>query len=252
MQHACLFVICGCYAAYLPEILHARARRRGYAPVLQPEAGDTLNDHGPPQLEISDETLVARIVQRDVPAFSLMYDRYAPTVYTLAAHMLGPAEAEEVVQEVFLRLWHKADQFDATRGSFGAWFMTITRHRIFDEVRRRTQQQRLVAAEQVDHLLAEVADPSVDVEQEAWLREQGSAVLQALQSLPDEQRQVLVLAYFGGLSQSAIARHLDCPLGTVKKRIRLGMHKLRLQLRRQGLSEEPPAESTTTITDEQR
>lgn len=178
--------------------------------------------------EPSDETLVARVVQRDVMAFSLLYDRYVQSVYAMAVYMLGKVEAEEMVQEIFLRLWYRADQFDAERGLFRSWFMAVARHCIVDELRQRSQEeQRLVRAENVEQLLAGARDPMVDVEQEVDLREDSTTVLRALQALPSEQRRALVLVYFGGLSQSSIAQRLGWPLGTVKKRIRLGMQKLR-------------------------
>lgn len=199
-----------------------------------------------PQLEPSDETLAARAARRDVAAFSLLYDRYARLIYVMAAHTLGGADAEEVVQEVFLRLWNKAEQFQPARGPFRAWFMTVARHHLLDRLRRHGQHQRLVATQAVDQLLIEVVDPSADVEEQAWLLACGDAVLHALRELPAEQRRVLVLAYFGGLSQAAIAQGLGLPLGTVKKRTRLGLQKLRVSLSRQGLGTETSAGSTRT------
>jgi RNA polymerase sigma-70 factor (ECF subfamily) len=158
-------------------------------------------------------------------AFSVLYDRYARSVYVLAVTALDRAEAEEIVQEVFLRLWRKADQFQPERGPFGAWFMTIARHHLWD-VLRRLHREPSLAAEVIDQLLMESATNAASVEEEAWSQEVGEAVLHALQGLPAEQRRALVLAYFGGLSQSSIAQHLGWPLGTVKKRIRLGLQKL--------------------------
>jgi RNA polymerase sigma-70 factor (ECF subfamily) len=184
--------------------------------------------------EPSDESLVARVVERDAAALGQLYDRYAPGIYAMAAHLLGSTDAEEVVQEVFLRLWHKAAQFDPQRSAFGAWFMAVARHHILDELRWRNhragQHAHVSGTEAVEQLLARAADPRADVEAEAERQERGAAVRQALTLLPAEQRRVLVLAYFGGLSQSAIAVHLGCPLGTVKKRMRLGMQKLRTHL----------------------
>lgn len=208
-----------------------------------------MDDHHGPQPEPSDEALVARVVERDLTAFSSLYDRYAQPVYALAAHMLGSADAEEVVQEVFLRLWNKAAQFDGERGRFGAWFMAVARNYALDELKRRGQQQRVVAAEKIDQLLAEAADPAVDVEEEAWERQRGDAVLRALQNLPPEQRRVVVLAYFGGLSHTSIAQHLGWPLGTVKKRVRLGLQKLRASLAEEGLTMEAPAEPAPSSTE---
>jgi RNA polymerase sigma-70 factor, ECF subfamily len=176
-------------------------------------------------LDPSDEALVERVRRQDMTAFSVLYDRYARIIYVLAATALDRAEAEEIVQEVFLRLWYKANQFQPERGSFGAWFMTIARHHIWD-VARRLHREPSLAAEVIDQLLVESSSSVANVEEEAWSQEVGQAVLEVLQELPTKQRHVLVLAYFGGLSQSSIAQHLGWPLGTVKKRIRLGLQKL--------------------------
>ncbi len=161
----------------------------------------------------------------DVEALSLLYDRHARAVYAFAAHAIGRSEAEEVVQDCFVRLWRRAGQFDARRGSFTAWFMAIAQNRVVDELRRRGKGR--IAAEQIESVLMEAVDPAADPEEEAWQRTQSDRLVQALRELPAEQRRVLVLAYFGGLSQSEIAVGLGLPLGTVKKRIRLGLQKLR-------------------------
>lgn len=204
------------------------------------------NDILPQPDEPNDELLVARVVQRDVAAFTLLYDRYVHSVYAMAVYMLGAADAEEVVQEVFLRLWHKADQFEAGRGRFKSWFMSVVRHYILDKLRQRNQQQeQLIVADDIHQLLASVKDPLVDIEREVGLREDSTMVLQALQALPAEQRRALVMAYFGGLSQSSIAQRLGWPLGTVKKRIRLGMQKLRAALAPQEVSTEVKNRSTS-------
>src|SRR5688500_5779106 len=94
---------------------------------------------------IDDATLDWRVCLRDAAAFGALYDRYAPAVYALAAHVLGTGAAEEVVQDVFLRLWQRAAQFDPQRSPFGAWFMAIARHRVLDELRTRGQARRLAA-----------------------------------------------------------------------------------------------------------
>ncbi len=184
--------------------------------------------------EPSDEVLVARVVQGDAAAFTALYERYAPRIYAWAAHALGDSRAEDVVQEVFLRLWNKSAQFDEGRGPFGAWLMAIARHYLLRELERGSQLQRLVAAEAIDAVLA-AALSALTVEDQAWRRERDGAVVRALKSLPVEQRHVLVLAYFGGLTQSSIARKLGSPLGTVKKRTRLGLQKLRDSLGKQGI-----------------
>lgn len=180
--------------------------------------------------EPTDESLVARVVAGDLAAFTLLYERYERPVYVMATHMLGAQEAEDVVQEAFLRLWRRADQFDAARGRFAPWFLAIARHEVLARLRHRTREQRLALTGDIDDLLAAAKDPTVDIEDEAWRRERGDIVLHALNGLPSEQRRVLVLAYFGELSQATIAASLGWPLGTVKKRVRLGLQKLRRSL----------------------
>lgn len=181
------------------------------------------------QLAASDATLVGRISHGDVAAFETLYRRYAREVFALAAHVLGRQDADEVVQDVFLKLWQRAGQFDPARGSFTAWFMAIARHRVFDQLKRR--RSAVAVAEAIDELLETAPDPRPGPGQRAWRAERRETVLAAVKELPAEQRRIVVLAYFGGLSQSAISEALGVPLGTVKKRIRLGLDKLRASLR---------------------
>lgn len=148
----------------------------------------------------------------------------------MAVYMLGRNEAEEVVQEVFLRLWDKADQFNGDRGLFRPWFMTIARNHILTQLRLRGHERQVAVTYDVERALAFQPDPAVDIEGAAAIRERRGEVLRALRQLPEEQRIVLVMAYFGGLSQSGISRELNLPLGTVKKRTRLGLRKLRALL----------------------
>lgn len=197
---------------------------------------------------ISDEMLAARLTARDMQAFSLLYDRYTHSVYAMAGHMLGVGEAEEAAQEIFMRLWNKAAQYDPARGPFSHWFMSIARNHILDKLRARSERLRVVAAEEIDFLLAEAADPRVDVLDQVWQRQRGDALQQALQRIPAEQRRVIVLAYFGGMSQSEISMHLDVPLGTVKKRIRLGLQKMRAALSPQALLDRDWS-ATDTLTE---
>lgn len=181
--------------------------------------------HARTQQAVPDTTLVARVARGDVGAFTVLYERYARVILAMAAHTVGRTDAEEVVQDVFLRLWNRAGQFDGARGSFSAWFMTIARHRVVDELQRRRKGP--VAVEAVHELLS--ANSGGELVEEPALTDR-RFVLDAVRALPEEQRRVLVLAYFGGMSQSAIAAHLDLPLGTVKTRIRLGLQKLRESL----------------------
>jgi RNA polymerase sigma-70 factor (ECF subfamily) len=151
-------------------------------------------------------------------------------VYVLAAYLLDSQMAEESVQEVFLRLWHRAGQFDPARGVFAAWLMAIARHQVRAELRRRGRERQLTAAGEVEAVLAAVQDPDPEVDDIVWSRDCAAAVRRAMRDLPPDQRQAVVMVYFGDLSHRAIAEALGWPLGTVKKRIQLGMAKLRAAL----------------------
>lgn len=178
----------------------------------------------------SDEELAAAVARGDIAAFSVLYDRYAQRIYAWGAHVVGAAEAADIVQEVFLRLWEKAAQFDPGRGRFATWFMAVARHHLISVAKKRSQQERLVAAAEIERLLANTVDERANTEREALGNIRGDAVVRALADIPAEQRRVLILAYFAGLTQSQIAAQLREPLGTVKKRTRLGLQKLRLAL----------------------
>ncbi len=181
-----------------------------------------------PRHDAEDTTLIARLARGDLQAFDVLYDRYARDVYALAVHVVPRADAEEIVQDVFERIWRSAVRFDEERGSFVAWLMTIARNRVLDELRRqRTTRHSL---EEIEEVLLHSADPSVDLEESVWSKQRRRAVLEALRALPEEQRRAVVLAYFGGLTRASIARELGWPLGTVKKRIQLGLQKLRRAL----------------------
>jgi RNA polymerase sigma-70 factor (ECF subfamily) len=178
-----------------------------------------------------DESLTARVAAGDVAAFTELYERYAQRIYAWCVHTLGAGRAEDAVQEIFLRLWQAAAQFDPARGRFVTWFFAVARHYLVHEMRKAGVRRRAdVAAE----IAVVFAAPTADPEELASARDEAIALARALLRLPEEQRQVLAMAYFGGLSQSQIAAHLAVPLGTVKKRVRLGMGKLRVAL-------EPPA-----------
>lgn len=177
-----------------------------------------------------DEVLVARLAQSDRVAFALLYDRYARMVYSMGGRMVGASRADDLTQEVFLLLWQRAAQFDPERGVFRAWLLTIARHRMLEELRKQGRRRQVAVSEAIEAVLIGADDPAPDVEDRVWRSARGDRVRGALQTLPPEQRRVLLLAYFGGLSQSAIADRLGLPLGTVKKRVRLGLQKLRAQL----------------------
>ena len=182
-----------------------------------------------------DSTLVSRAAGGDERALGELYDRYGAMAYSLACAVVGePADAEEVVAEAFAQVWRSAAGFDPARGSVAAWIATISRTRALDLVRSRKRRARVVeeAAVMSDEGESLVFAPSVEsADRSAELTEASAIVRKSLSDLPTEQRRVIELAYFGGLSQSEIAERLSQPLGTVKTRMRSGMEKLRQALR---------------------
>jgi RNA polymerase sigma-70 factor (ECF subfamily) len=180
---------------------------------------------------VSDEELMQRLFTCDRDAFEKIYDRYGDLVYSTALRVLrDPHLAQDISQEIFIRLWRKPESYVVERGRFLTWLISVTRNRAVDEVRARGRRQRHETAspeEQERELPAGTAnDPALN----AQLAEQRRIVRAALAEIPPEQRQVIELAFFGGFTQQEIADRLAQPLGTVKTRIRLGMQKLRAAL----------------------
>jgi RNA polymerase sigma-70 factor, ECF subfamily len=178
--------------------------------------------------QLDDETLVRLLVRQDVRALEVLYHRYSRPIFSLALKILGDREVvEEVVQEVFLRLWTRAFGYDPQRGKLLSWLLTITHHRAIDELRRRRSQPEVDGLQDQQASVEESdADPSKSLAQV----EEREAVQQALNQLPESQRRPIELAYYGGLTQVEIAQLLREPLGTIKTRMRLGMQKLRVLL----------------------
>lgn len=174
----------------------------------------------------SDEAVVERLRQRDPRALETLYDRYSRPVYSLALRILHDrALAEEIVQEVFLKLWRQPERYSAERGRFAPWLLSVTHHRAIDELRTSQADLRFGSGELPVGF--ELRNSEVDPAEVTWYREEQEQVRDALVQLPDSQRRVIELAYFGGLTQAQIAALTGEPLGTVKTRIRLGMQKLR-------------------------
>jgi RNA polymerase sigma-70 factor (ECF subfamily) len=183
------------------------------------------------QEELSDEELMQRLSLRDRRAFEEIYDRYGDLVYSTALRVLrDPHLAEDISQEIFVRLWRKPDRYVAERGRFLTWLISVTRNRAVDEVRARGRRQRYETASPEEQERELPADTANDPALTAQLAEQRRIVRGALTELPPEQRQVIELDFFGGLTQQEIADRLSQPLGTVKTRVRLGMQKLRVAL----------------------
>jgi RNA polymerase sigma-70 factor (ECF subfamily) len=180
---------------------------------------------------IGDEALVARLAEKDADALEVLYDRHSRPVFSLALKMLGDVTiAEEVVQEVFLKLWRNPDRFVAGRGKFRTWLLGVTHHRAIDEIRSRRSDtlRRATGDHEAEAML--IQDPDPDPSELAWLGVQHEVVQRAMDTLPAEQREVIDLAYFKGLTHSEIAATLGEPLGTVKTRVRLAIQKLRVAL----------------------
>lgn len=169
--------------------------------------------------------LIALTAQGDQAALTTFYDRTSPQVFGFILRILNNREAaEEVTLDVYTQVWRQAHMYDATRGAPGAWLMTVARTRAIDRLRARaTEYGRLESLDAVELFASDADTPEQDVEGE----ERRRYVQQALAALTAEQRQVVALAYFYGLSQSEIAEKLQLPLGTVKTRMRSGLIKLR-------------------------
>jgi RNA polymerase sigma-70 factor (ECF subfamily) len=181
--------------------------------------------------QIVDEVnLLARIVQRDRFALSQLYDLYARVLYAVAFKSLGSVEdSEEVVLDVFAQIWRIAERYDSSKGRVDTWLFTIARSRILDRLRSK---QRIAKTAAVSQNAVEIRSPklSVDPIEDALISERRTLVLAALKQIPKEQRQVIDLAYYKGLSHSEIAARTGLSLGTVKTRIRLGLSKLKVSL----------------------
>jgi RNA polymerase sigma-70 factor (ECF subfamily) len=174
-----------------------------------------------PQGEGDDLSLVGRASRGDRQALQALYERYASKAMAVALRVLRlTSEAEEVVQETFLEVWRRAPEFDPARGSPQAWLLTICRTRAIDRLRSRVASARVLNQPEGGGLSA--PSPSEGAER----RQTRERIDAALARLPPEQRRVLELAYFEGLSQSEIAERTGEALGTVKTRVRLGMEKL--------------------------
>jgi RNA polymerase sigma-70 factor (ECF subfamily) len=174
----------------------------------------------------SDEDVLAAVQARDDAALAELYDRYGRLAFGLAYRILGErGVAEDVVQEAFLAVWRRADSYRTDRGSVRGWLMSIVHNASIDRRRGRfKREQGDVALDELAFKLETDADETFATVAEGIVAEQ---VRRALTGLPEEQRQAIELAYFGGLTQQEIAVRTGTPLGTVKSRLRLGLHKLR-------------------------
>lgn len=202
------------------------------------EAQRPLRGHGPPgapadgasEDEPDDRELLLRIVSQDRDALDLLYGRYMTPVYSMALHMLKqPPLAEEVTQDVFLNIWLKAASFNAERGQPRSWIMSVAHHRVVDVIRSRRRSMQMTDPEGYD-TLERIPSGGASVESQVQQNIDRERIMRALATLPESQREVILLAYFEGYSQSEMAEFLSEPLGTIKTRVRLAMQKLRAAL----------------------
>jgi RNA polymerase sigma-70 factor, ECF subfamily len=169
----------------------------------------------------SDEALVALVVRSDQVALSELYDRYGRVAYNLAYRILrDPALAEDAVQEAFLTVWRTAARFLPERSKASTWILTLVHRRAVDLVRREERRR----AEPLDETLEPAGE---ETDESAWLRLERERVQTALRRLPDQQREALELAYYGGFTQSELAERLGLPLGTIKSRMFAGLARMR-------------------------
>lgn len=175
----------------------------------------------PDNTAFDEAELINRIKTRDQSALSELYQRFGGLVYGLAMRVLQNAGfAEEVTQDIFLKIWDQPDSWDSTRGKLLNWLMTVTRYTAIDRLRK---EQRRPSWSAID-----IEDVFNIAGKQALVDEQDAMLLRTLiQQLPTAQIQAIELAFFGGMSHSEIAEQLALPLGTVKTRLRLGLEKLK-------------------------
>ncbi len=180
-------------------------------------------------LRLADEELMELVGENDAAAFAVVYERHASAAFSLALRMCGNRGiAEDVVQEAFLSLWRSGAHYDSRRGSVRAWVLGIVHHRAIDALRRGVVQDRVRVS---DEGIEEQLEAPERTEQEVGRRDEAREIRAVLGELPPEQSRVIELAYYGGFTHLEIAAMLDAPVGTIKGRMRLGLQKMRSQLR---------------------
>ncbi|MEM1204093.1 MAG: sigma-70 family RNA polymerase sigma factor [Acidobacteriota bacterium] len=187
-----------------------------------------MGSENPAEKNFRESALVERISRGDEMALAELYDRYAGLLLALSRRVLNDvSEAEEILQEVFLQVWNQAGRYDRSRSSVSTWLVLITRSRSIDRLRSRQVKERTVETLKQEKPRSHTSPEGAS---SVLLDQRRKRLKEELSALPPEQRQVLELAFFAGMTQSEIAGATDIPLGTVKTRTLLAMRKLRKAL----------------------
>jgi RNA polymerase sigma-70 factor (ECF subfamily) len=174
---------------------------------------------------LSDEAVVALVARSEEDALAELYDRYGTPAYSLARRVVrDPSLAEDVVQEAFVAAWRGAARFAPERGTAATWLMTLVHRRAVDLVRREQRRRADSLPDDFDELRA---DGDGSASEGVWLRLEREHMQDALARLPDAQRELLELAYYGGFTQMELAERLGRPLGTIKSQMFAGLTRLR-------------------------
>jgi RNA polymerase sigma-70 factor (ECF subfamily) len=178
----------------------------------------------PTRTPVSDNHLLQGIAERDQRAFLALYERYGNLVYSLALRVVRhQVMAEEVTQDVFLKVWQHPTRWNPALGQFSSWLLTITRNAGIDRLRK--ERRHWTPAQDYNDPLMEAGEKGAVSENPYWF--DGLLLARLLQQLPTEQRQLIELAFYQGYTHSELAENLQLPLGTVKTRLRTGLQKLR-------------------------
>jgi len=185
---------------------------------------EMMADNSKKYLTLADEDLISMVGGEDPDAFAALYDRHSRAAFSLGYRIMGQRQtAEDLVQEVFLKVWRSANSYRAGRGSVRTWILSIVHHRGIDQLRATASRQRTKDRFEAS---AEKSQPS-EAFAETWRNSQRDQVQEALKTLPEEQLKILELAYFSGYTHVEISKLMNLPLGTVKGRMRLGLKKMR-------------------------
>ena len=185
--------------------------------------------------QLSDEVLAAHVAQGDRTAVETLYDRHASMILGMALRITGErAVAEDILQETFWRLWQSADTYQPVRGPFTTWLFRIARNLAMDAYRRRNVRPKdITNRTDTDPILGQMPDPDMNVPEQAQSNPMAQQVRNAMKSLPGEQRQVIELAFFSGMTRQEIATATGQPVDTLHTRARLGLQKLREALEKE-------------------